>query len=53
LDKLKNKDYTVDKKLIKNFLSYLVKDYLIPNSWQNPKREHFLKLEEKIKDLLK
>ena len=53
LDKLKNKDYTVDKKLIKNFLSYLVKDYFIPNSWQNPKREHFLKLEEKIKDLLK
>jgi capsular polysaccharide export protein len=44
--------FEVDEKLIKNFLAYLLNDYLIPESWKNPNENHFKKIEQKIKEVL-
>ena len=46
------KDFKVNEKLIQNFLAYLLKEYLIPDSWRNPTKNHFKKIEQKIKEVL-
>jgi capsular polysaccharide export protein len=46
------KGFEVDKRLIKNFLAYLLNDYLIPDNWKNPTQKHFQKIEQKIMENL-
>jgi capsular polysaccharide export protein len=50
---LKNlNNWEVNEKLIKNFLSYLYYEYLIPKSWKNPDKHHIKKLTERINQCL-
>jgi capsular polysaccharide export protein len=49
---LKNLDWEVDERLIKNFLGYLYYEYLIPSSWKHPDKSHFEKLTSRISQCL-
>ncbi|NPA11418.1 MAG: capsular biosynthesis protein [Epsilonproteobacteria bacterium] len=51
-DTLKNLDWEVDERLIKNFLGYLYYEYLIPSSWKHPDKSHFEKLTSRISQCL-
>ena len=41
----------IDFKVVENFLKYL-KSYLLPNSWKEPNKEHYLALNKRIKQCL-
>ncbi len=50
VQKLQDKQ-EIDFKVVENFLKYL-QSYLLPNSWKEPKKEHYLALNKRIKQCL-
>ena len=40
--------WNTDKNLIDKFLKYLYCDYLIPDSWKEPSRKHYRKVEKRL-----
>ena len=50
---IKNLDkWNIEEDLIKRFLSYLINEYLVKGTWSNPTKEHFITVEQRIKDIL-
>ena len=50
---IKNLDkWNIEEDLIKRFLSYLINEYLVKGTWNNPTKEHFIAVEQRIKDIL-
>ena len=50
VQKLQDKQ-EIDFKVVENFLKYL-QSYLLPNSWKEPNKEHYLALNKRIKQCL-
>ena len=42
--------WPLNEKLIKNFLNYLYRDYLIPGDWRNPSQKHLEAIKIRLKE---